>query len=384
MFSEKTVSDNLNLQATDIFKPIHNLTIKLHLEKSYAVFVHYQMTMQFPNQDFYSKLLINYANAGSMVHTGNQHYKTATGFYMANLNPGDYTFEVHYKSPATINMVSSDWQTAILQVLWAEDAYVVSDNIKCYPTPTATNAYNNWGPLRDIETVLHLPNNRAVIAAYQFSAELRKASHLVTALSVDGFHLPASTLLKGNTTSLDIHGASAAEFYKGPHYFNIIYRTPADLSFTDYVENYQNNKNLYAMMLPPSYKVVTVNPKNTFTLNNSNKWALTDVTHFLTLSKDSLVIIMYQYAGYSGNSHIVMRISIDSVPQKHTVSITGNTAYTGNFGLWQGSLKAGDHKVSLDYRSPAQTTNTVSSEREFTRRNVWMNRALTIIYCGVQ
>ena len=29
---------------------------------------------------------------------------------------------------------SHDWQTAILQVMWFEDAYAVSDGIKCYPT----------------------------------------------------------------------------------------------------------------------------------------------------------------------------------------------------------------------------------------------------------
>ena len=69
---------------------------------------------------------------------------------------------------------------------------------------------------------------------------------------------------------------------------------------------------------------------------------------------------MYQYSGHSGSSHIVMHFSIDSGPQKHTVSLTGNTAYAGNFGLWQGSLKAGAHKVSLDYRETTKTVNTVS------------------------
>ena len=76
---------------------------------------------------------------------------------MTNLNPGYYTFEVHYKSPVAINMRASwDWQTAIqpiLQVMWFEDAYIVSDGIKCYPTPTTTNTYNNYGPIRDIEAI---------------------------------------------------------------------------------------------------------------------------------------------------------------------------------------------------------------------------------------
>ena len=99
IFSKKIESNGLTLPATSTFKPITTLTTNIHIAKLYSVFVHYQITMASPNKDFYSKLLINYANAGSLVHSGNQWYKTATGFYMANLNPGYYTFEVHYKSP---------------------------------------------------------------------------------------------------------------------------------------------------------------------------------------------------------------------------------------------------------------------------------------------
>jgi len=47
-----------------------------------------------------------------------------------------------------------------------------------------------------------------------------------------------------------------------------------------------------------------------------------------------------QFSESSGNSHIVMRLSIDSVPQKHTLSLTGDTIFAGNFGLWQGPLGA--------------------------------------------
>ena len=230
--------------------------------------------MEIANRDFYSKLLINYANAGSLVHSGNQVYKTATGFYMTNLNPGYYTFEVHYKSPVAINMPASwDWQTAILQVMWFEDAYTVSDGIKCYPTPTTTNTYNNWGPIRDIEAILHLPSNRAVLSAYQFSTEMVSADYVVTSLTVDGFHHNTATLLKGNNAFLDLHGAWARNIYAGPHYFNILYRAyaAARLSFTDCKEKYKNNQNLYAMMLPPSCSVASIQPKGKFSLNNSNR-----------------------------------------------------------------------------------------------------------------
>ena len=382
IFSKRTESDGLTLPATNTFKPITTLTTNIHIDNRYSVFVHYQITLESTNKDFYSKLQINYANAGSLVHSGNQRYKTATGFYMANLNPGYYTFEVHYKSPVAINMAASwDWQTAVLQVIWFEDAYAVYDVIKCYPTPTTTNAYNNLGPIRDVEAILHLPNNRAVLSAYQFSTDMASSSHMVTSLDVDGFHHNTATLFKGDNAFLDLHGAWARNLYAGPHYFGIQYRTYVSVSFTDCKEKYINNKNLYAMMLPPSCTAYSIQPKGTFSLSNSNRWASTDVTYSFTLSKQSHVIIMYQYSGSCGNSYIVMRLSIDSVAQKHTVSLTGNTAYAGNFGLWQGSLSSGAHKVTLDYRSTARTTNTVSSALEWTRWNKWMNRAMTVIIC---
>ena len=382
VFSKKTESNGLKLPDTSTFQPITTLTTNIHIDKPYSVFVHYQITMGTGSKDFYSKLLINYSNSGSLVHSGNQGYKTATGFYMTNLNPGYYTFEVHYKSPVAINMpASEDWQTAVLQVMWFEDAYAVSDGIKCYPTPTTTNTYNNWGPIRDVETILHLPNDRAVLSAYQFSTDMASSSHVVTSLEVDGFQQNTATFLKGDNAFLDLHGAWARNLYDGPHYFSIRYRTPAGLSLTDCKEKYKNNKNLYAMMLPPSCTAYTVHPETTFSLSNANKWASTDVTYSFTLSKQSHVIIMYQYSGPGGRSHVVMRLSVDSVVQKHTVSLTGDTSYAGNFGLWQGSLNGGAHTATLVYRSPARTTSSVSSSLEWARWNKWQNRAMTVITC---
>jgi len=138
------------------------------------------------------------------------------------------------------------------------------------------------------------------------------------------------------------------------------------------------------MMLPPLCNVASIQPKGKLSLGNSNIWTATDVTHSFTLSKISHIIIMYQYSannGGNGNSHVVMRLSIDSIPQKHTVSLTGNTYNFGNFGLWQGSLGSGAHKVTLDYCSPINTHNIVSSDLEWKRWNKWMNRAMTVIIC---
>ena len=95
IFSKKTESNGLTLPATSTFQPITTLTTNIHIDKPYSVFVHYQITMGTGNKDFLSKLLINFSNAGSLVHSGNNGYKAATKFYMANLNPGYYRFEVH-------------------------------------------------------------------------------------------------------------------------------------------------------------------------------------------------------------------------------------------------------------------------------------------------
>ena len=138
------------------------------------------------------------------------------------------------------------------------------------------------------------------------------------------------------------------------------------------------------MVLPEYCAITTVNPETSITLNNSNTWAPTDVTTSFTLTKQRHVIIMYQFAGYVGNSHIVMRLSIDSVPQKHTVSLSGNSRYSGNFGLWQGSLKSGTYKITLDYRTPAKVVNSVSPNLDWPQvydYRVWRNRALTVIKC---
>ena len=139
IFSKKVVSNGLQLPASNTFSPVSTLTTTVHLTKPHSVFVHYQFTLAISYQDFYGKLIVNDNNAGSLVHTGKQRHKNPTGFWMADLNAGYYTFEIHYKSPVAFNVaVNDDWQTAVLQVMWFEDARVVSDGIKCQLLPTTT------------------------------------------------------------------------------------------------------------------------------------------------------------------------------------------------------------------------------------------------------
>ena len=87
IYSKKTMSNGIYLKATSTFQPIHVLTTTVHINNPSSIFVHYGITLYGRGKDFYSKLQVNYYNAGSLMHTGNQLYKTATGLWMASLNP---------------------------------------------------------------------------------------------------------------------------------------------------------------------------------------------------------------------------------------------------------------------------------------------------------
>ena len=161
---------------------------------------------------------------------------------------------------------------------------------------------------------------------------------------------------------------------KGIHYFNVLYRSPTTFSFTDCQYDYKENKNLYAMMLPPSCKVVTVNPRTTLTTVSTNSWTKTDLQYSLVLSKLNHVIIMYQFSGYGPNVnyHIATRIKTNNAIEKHTVFHSGYAYYYDNFGLWQGSLNSGTHTIVVEYRNPYKAKNEPHD---------WHTRALTIVYC---
>ena len=373
IFSKKVVSNGLQLPATNTFSPITTLTTTVHLDQSYSIFLHYQFTFYIPNKnnDFFCKLIVNEANVGSLIHTGKQEHKNPTGFWMANLNAG---LGIHYKSPVAIDTPANwSWQGAVLQVMWFKDACAISDGINCYPVSTTTNNYNNWGPITDLEVILQLPNDRAILAAYQLSTEMSSPSHVITGLSVNGFYQQTTPHINGNSEYLNLQGTWAGYYADGIHYFNVLYRSPTTFSLTDCQHDYRDNKNLYAMMLPPSCRITTINPRNTISVRGSG-WRDTDLKHTLILSKLSQVIITYQYTGHgpNDNHYMVLRIKINSIVQKHTVSVPGYTYYYGNFGLWQGSLDRGSHSIVVEYSN----RGTTSSEP-----NIWETRALTIIYC---
>ena len=132
--------------------------------------------------------------------------------------------------------------------MWFENAFAVSDGIKCYPTLTTTNTYDTWGPIRDVEAFLHLPNERAVLSAYQLSTDLKTPTDVVTDFTrgkINGFHQNTATFIQGDNAFLSLHGAWARNMIARLHYFNIQYRASVDLSnFTDCAEKYSRNNNL--------------------------------------------------------------------------------------------------------------------------------------------
>ena len=375
VYSTKRESNGLTLPATSgTFQPIGALTTKIHLTKPYTVFVHYQLTIE-SNADFWSKLQVNHFNAGSLVHSGTQRYKTATGFWAANLNPGYYTFEVHYKSPVGISVPAGrDWQTAVINVMWFEDSYAVSDGIKCYLTPTKLNTYNNLGPIQGLEAKLQMPAPRAVMAAYQLSLELSSKQWFVSKLNINGQYEESTTVTEGDNHYLSQNSLMAKHLNAGLHYFGVTYRTITSNNFTDCTYNYIGNTNLFAVYLPSRCSVAaSIFPQNTLSLSTS--WQNTDLTYKLSLSRMYHVFIRYQFSKLGRNTYAIARLVINSVIQPHTRSIKGNNGnrYAGLFGFWQGSLSAGTYQITVQHTSNARVSHGTRAD--------YLTRAMDIIYC---
>jgi len=375
VYSTKRQSDGLTLPATSgTFQPIGELTTKIHLTKSYSVFIHYQVTISSSNTDFWSKLQVNHFNAGSLVHSGNQLYKTAAGFWVGNLNPGYYSFEVHYKSSTTISIsASSDWQTAVINVMWFEDSYAVSDNIKCYPSPTTLNTYNNLGPINDVEAILQQPSSRVVLAAYQMSVEPSSKGWFVSKMNINNLYEESMTVIEDHNNYLNHHSLVAKYLRRGVHYFGLTYRTTYSSQFTDCLHKYNGNTNIYAIYLPSGCSVVNILP--TTSLSYSTTWTDTDLKYTFTISGLYHVIVRYQFTKEAHQTYTIARLTINSVPQPHTSSIRGNKDVynAGLFGLWQGSLSTGTYRFTIQHLGGASSTHYTSND--------YLTRAMDVVYC---
>ena len=382
IFSKTTSNDELRLPYAGSYLPIQALTTTIHISTSASVFVHYQLAIN-TTSTFQTKLRIDNFDAGSIVLTYVVPFKTMTGFWMGHLGPGEYTFKVLYAGGSAVYVPKgAQWQTAKLQVTWFEldTTDVLTDNIKCYPTPITANNYDNWGPVTDLGVVIQLPSDRALLSAYQFSTYYSSSSlHRVYAsLDINGFQQPSTSFIattrSGYGYYLDLHGIWAEEYNDGIHFFNVLYRSTRGFQFTDCHLKNRDNKNLYVMMLPPICKVVKVNPRTHFEVKNTT-WVTTDVCYNLTLAKTCHIIAMYHFTSEgSGEQYVFNRLTRNSVPMEHTTSISGNTLYTGNTGVWVGGLDKGGHNICLQY---ARSGKGVAS----TDDKPYHTRSLTITYC---
>ena len=377
VYSTKAESEGLHLSSTSIFRPIAPLTLSLYFASSFSVFVNYQITVD-TSAHFWTKLQItddsSLTNAGSLVHYGTQAYKTATGYWMDYLTPGHYTFEVHYKSSSSISVsAGTDYQTAILQVMWFTSPYVVSAGVKCYPTPSRIYTYNFPSPIKDLKVTLPAYASRVVLAAYQLAIYLPSRGQFLAKMHQNNQQLKSTNMIQGyehycNLNSLWMNYPNTAEYE-----FGLTYATPHTTYFEDCRNNYQGNKNLYAMYLPQRCRVLAyIRPTNSHSISTT-AWRNTDLSYTFTLSRTEHLIVRYQLSADLGGktTYLMTRLVVDSV-KKQTAAITGNTYYVGNSGMWQGALTSGKHTITVQLRSGNTFTHYVDVSR---------TRALDIVRC---
>ena len=300
VYSTKAESDGLHLSSTPTFRPIDALTLSLYFSSSYSVFVNYQITVDSTTQ-FWTKLQVTRdddgltnCNAGSLVRYYTQQYKTATGYWMNDLEPGHYTFEVHYKSTSSISIsASTDYQTAILQVMWFLNVHAVSDGVKCYPTPSSINRYNVRSPINDLKVNLHVPS-RVVIAGYQLSIYSASSQWFTARLHKNNEQLLSTIMLQGNNYYYSLNSLWMDHQATAEYEFGVTYHNYYNTSFEDCQDNYQGNKNLYAMYLPPACTIATTIRSTSSLSLSSTSWRTMDLSHTFTLSQDNHIIVRYQ------------------------------------------------------------------------------------------
>ena len=384
VYSTKAESDGLHLSSTSTFRPIDALTLSVYFSSSFSVFVNYQITVG-SSAYFSTKLQITrdddgLTNAGSLVRYDNQNYKTATGYWMDNLEPGHYTFEVHYKSTSSISIsTSTDYQTAILQVMWFSGVHAVSDGVKCYPTPTPINRYNVLSPIKDLKVNLMMPYSRVVIAGYQLSIYSSSHEWFTTRLHKNNEQLLSTIMIQGDERYYSLNSLWMDYQADAEYEFGVSYRNVYNSYFEDCQDNYQGNKNLYAMYLPSTCSRLTnLRPTSSLSLS-STSWKTTDLSYSFYLSRDYHIIVRYQYSASGRNTYTFTRLVIDSVVAKHTASITGNELYAGNSGMWQGVLSSGTHSIYVQHRSGSTYTHYSAF---YSSGYPYYTRAMDVIRCG--
>ena len=381
VYSTKAESKGLHLSSTSTFQPIAPLTLSLYFSRSFSVFVNYHITL-YSSASFWTKLQITQdgdsglTNAGSLVHYGNQAYKTATGYWMENLKRGHYTFEVHYKSSSSISMSANSEQAAILQVMWFSSPYVVSAGVKCYPTSSRINRYNVFSPIKNLKVTLPPYGGRVVLAAYQLAIYSSSDEWFSARLHKNNQQITSTIMSQGDDYYFNVNGLCMEYERYGEYEYGITYRNRYASYFEDCRNNYQGNKNLYAMYLPSTCSAqANLRPSGSLSLS-STSWRTTDLSYSFRLYQATHIIVRYQYSTYSHSTYTLTRLVINSVPQPHTTAITGNTYYAGNSGMWQGVLSSGTHTISVQHRAGTTYTHYSGSSYYYT------TRAMDIIRCS--
>ena len=375
VYSKSVSCDELKLVSTSTsnYLPIIGLITIVYISKPSSVFVNYQLNIN-KTSTFHTKLQIDNFDVGSIVRIGTQLYKTMTGYWMGYLNPGYYSFKILYAGSAYVPS-SAEWQTAKMDIIWFEQTTtdVLSDNIKCYPTPTSSNNFDNWGPIVNTAVTVKLPTNAPILGAYQFSTS--SSAQVFSSLEINGFQQPTTSFVAHTTSKsyLDLHGIWAQQFDDGIHYFNLLYRSTGAFHFTDCQLKHRNNKNLYIMLLPTTCKVINISPRTDFEVKNST-WTKTDVCYEFKPKKIRHVIVMYQFTSESEKYYVFTRLTKNSIPIRHTTSIAGNGKYAGNSGLWQGVLAEGNHTFCIEYSR--------NVDKPLVNKDIpWHTRSMTIVYC---
>ena len=383
VYSTKAESDGLHLSSTSTFRSIDSLTVSLYFSSSFSVLVNYQITVVSSAQ-FWTKLQITrnddgLTNAGSLVRYYTQSSKTTTGYWMDNLEPGHYTFEVHYKSTSSISMLNSDYQTAILQVMWFAGVYAVSDGVKCYPRPSPINNYGVFSPSKDLKVNLLVPySGRVVIAGYQLSIYSSSSRWFTTRLYKNNEQLLSTIMSQGDNYYYNLNSLWMDYQDDAEYEFGVSYSNTYSSYFEDCQDNYQGNKNLYVMCLPSACRrLVTLRPISSLSFSTT-AWMTTDLSYSFTLSRAEHIIVRYQYSTTGHDTFTDTRIMIDSVPIKHTVSIAQDDRFADNSGMRQGVLASGAHNIIVQQRSNKPYTHYLANGYNSYYYNT---RAVVIVHC---
>ena len=174
-----------------------------------------------------------------------------------------------------------------------------------------------------------------MFAAYQLSIYSASSQWITARLHKNNEQLLSTIMTHGDEYYYSLNSLWMDHLRDAEYEFGVTYLNHYNTYFEDCQDNYQGNKNLYAMYLPSTCRrLAKVRPTSSLSLSSTG-WKTTDLSYTFTLYQDWHIIVRYQYSAYCRDTYTITRLVIDSVPVKHTASITGNTNYAGSLGMWQ-------------------------------------------------